>query len=112
MGTLEGFPNPPALWLRRAKPGYANADDGNAGRGRFALGTRLSPCHPLAVLGLAKPSRGLASAGVGKGEARCGRVVGREFPRARPPPTRIDWFESKLGERLKFPGRCRRCGFV
>jgi hypothetical protein len=25
MGTLRGFPNPPALWLRRAKPGYANA---------------------------------------------------------------------------------------
>jgi hypothetical protein len=29
MGTLRGFPNPPALWLRRAKPGYANAVDGN-----------------------------------------------------------------------------------
>jgi hypothetical protein len=25
MGTLKGFPNPPALWLRRAKPAYANA---------------------------------------------------------------------------------------
>ena len=25
METLEGFPNPPALWLRRAKPGSANA---------------------------------------------------------------------------------------
>jgi hypothetical protein len=25
MGTLGGFPNPPALRLRRAKPGYANA---------------------------------------------------------------------------------------
>ena len=25
MGTLGGFPNPPALWLRRAKPAYANA---------------------------------------------------------------------------------------
>jgi hypothetical protein len=25
MGTLRGFPNPPALWLRRAKPGYAYA---------------------------------------------------------------------------------------
>jgi hypothetical protein len=25
MGTLGGFPNPPALWLRRAKPGFANA---------------------------------------------------------------------------------------
>ena len=25
MGTLGGFPNPPALWLRRAKPAYAYA---------------------------------------------------------------------------------------
>jgi hypothetical protein len=25
MGTLKGFPTPPALWLRRAKPGYAYA---------------------------------------------------------------------------------------
>jgi hypothetical protein len=25
MGTLKGFPNPPALWLRQAKPAYANA---------------------------------------------------------------------------------------
>jgi len=25
MGTLKGFPNPPALWLRRAKPGSAYA---------------------------------------------------------------------------------------
>jgi hypothetical protein len=25
MGTLRGFPNPPALWLRRAKLAYANA---------------------------------------------------------------------------------------
>ena len=25
MGTLGGFPNPPALWLRRAKPAYADA---------------------------------------------------------------------------------------
>ena len=26
MGTLEGFPNP-ALWLRRAKPGFAYASE-------------------------------------------------------------------------------------
>jgi hypothetical protein len=32
MGTLGGFPNPPALWLRRAKLAYANAADGNPGR--------------------------------------------------------------------------------
>jgi hypothetical protein len=25
METLEGFPNLPAFWLRRAKPGCANA---------------------------------------------------------------------------------------
>jgi len=25
MGTLGGFPTPPALWLRRAKPGFAYA---------------------------------------------------------------------------------------
>jgi len=25
MGTLGGFPNPPALWLRPAKPAYAYA---------------------------------------------------------------------------------------
>jgi len=25
MGTLGGFPNPPALWLRRAKLGFAYA---------------------------------------------------------------------------------------
>ena len=25
MGTLRGFPNPPALWLRRAKPAFAYA---------------------------------------------------------------------------------------
>ena len=25
MGTLGGFPNPPALWLRRAEPAFANA---------------------------------------------------------------------------------------
>jgi hypothetical protein len=34
MGTLRGFPSPPALWLRRAKPGYANAVDGNCERVR------------------------------------------------------------------------------
>ena len=25
MGTLRGFPFPPALWLRPAKPAFANA---------------------------------------------------------------------------------------
>ena len=31
MGTLGGFPNPPALWLRRAKPGFAYATMGTLG---------------------------------------------------------------------------------
>jgi len=47
MGTLGGFPNPPALWLRRAKPDSAYAINGNP----------LPDAHrPLAALGLAKPS--------------------------------------------------------
>jgi hypothetical protein len=32
MGTLKECPNPPALWLRRAKPGSANAIVGSLGR--------------------------------------------------------------------------------
>jgi hypothetical protein len=40
MGTLRGFPNPPALWLRRAKPGYANAIMGNGNP------ERLGTCQP------------------------------------------------------------------
>jgi len=52
MGTLGGFPTPPALWLRRAKPGPANAIV-NAGTRRasrvrvsesvFVGGTRTAP---------------------------------------------------------------------
>jgi len=34
MGTLGGFPNPPTLWLRRAKLGFAYAFDGNPGLAR------------------------------------------------------------------------------
>jgi hypothetical protein len=37
MGTLGGFPNPPAHWLRRAKLGSAYADDGNQERCSQAL---------------------------------------------------------------------------
>jgi hypothetical protein len=56
MGTLGGFPNPPALWLRRAKPVYAYAIDmGTLGGFGCALGTRHTPCPPLASLGLANP---------------------------------------------------------
>jgi hypothetical protein len=66
MGTLRGFPNPPAHWLRRAKLGFANAVDGNAERVRVALGTACSPCHPLAALGLANlPAHWLRRAKLG-----------------------------------------------
>ncbi len=43
MGTLKGFPNPPALWLRRAKPAYAYAGTMGTLGGflRWQLRTRL-----------------------------------------------------------------------
>ena len=41
MGTLKGFPNPPALWLRRAKPAFAYAVMGTLKGFRSALGTAL-----------------------------------------------------------------------
>ena len=58
MGTLGGFPNPPALWLRRAKPGYANA----------FMGTLEGFPNPPALwlrglCALAKPGYANASAG-------------------------------------------------
>ena len=71
MGTQAGFPNPPALSLRRAKPGCAYAVDGNPGRVSCALGTCHPPYLPLAALGLAKPSRALA-------EVRRDAAEGRE----------------------------------
>ena len=53
METLRGFPNLPALWLRRAKPGCAYANyftsvlNGDAGRSarlvRFAAGLSAHP---------------------------------------------------------------------
>jgi 3-methyl-2-oxobutanoate hydroxymethyltransferase len=43
MGTLGGFPSPPALWLRRAKPGYANAFDGNRAEQSSAARARAKP---------------------------------------------------------------------
>jgi hypothetical protein len=73
METLEGFPNPPALWLRWAKPTSANAGkdcDGNPRR-------------------VSKPSRALAS--VGKAHLRQrgryplpGLANDRSFRRRRP----------------------------
>ena len=49
MGTQGGFPNPPALWLRRAKPGSAYA---------IVMGTLGSHAFPRRY---ATPSAGKAS---------------------------------------------------
>ncbi len=49
MGTLRGFPNPPAHWLGRAKPAFADA--------RMVMGTlRGFPNPPAHWLGRAKPA--------------------------------------------------------
>jgi hypothetical protein len=48
MGTLGGFPNPPALWLRRAKPGSANACATFACMSKRLLAVRCA----VAVLGI------------------------------------------------------------
>jgi hypothetical protein len=42
MGTLGGFPNPPALWLRRAKPALAYAIMGLTGSGFAIISKRFS----------------------------------------------------------------------
>jgi hypothetical protein len=48
MGTLRRFPNPPALWLRQAKPAFANA---------IIMGTlRRFPNPPALWLRQAKPA--------------------------------------------------------
>ena len=48
MGTLKGSPNPPALWLRQAKPASANA---------IVMGTlKGSPNPPALWLRQAKPA--------------------------------------------------------
>jgi hypothetical protein len=47
MGTLGGFPNPPALWLWRAKPAFAYAIMG-------ALGRVPKPSRALALAGKAR----------------------------------------------------------
>jgi hypothetical protein len=44
--------------------------DGNPERVSFALGTCHPPCHPLAALGLAKPSRDAPLPAVPAGSAR------------------------------------------
>ena len=55
MGTLKGFPNPPALWLWRAKPAFAYAMMGTLGGFASPFGPPPATPAPLAALGLAKP---------------------------------------------------------
>jgi hypothetical protein len=50
MGTLGGFPCPPALWLWRAKPAFAYAIMGTPERGRSAL-RPLTAAEPVAGTG-------------------------------------------------------------
>jgi hypothetical protein len=54
MGTLKGFPCPPALWLRRAKPAYAYAImetlKGFPNPRAMVRGERSSPA-PHAIMG-------------------------------------------------------------
>ena len=66
MGTLGGFPNPPALWLRRAKPGFANAIMGMGTLGGF-------PNPPALWLRRAKP--GFANAIMGVPWSECCALV-------------------------------------
>jgi hypothetical protein len=82
MGTLRGFPTPPALWLRRAKPAFAYAIMGTLRGFATPFGPPPATSSPLAspfgdfgtctfpttparyaralALGLAKPSGALA----------------------------------------------------
>jgi hypothetical protein len=53
MGTLKGFPNPPALWLWRAKPAFAHA----------MMGTEGFPNPPALWLWRAKPAFAYAMMG-------------------------------------------------
>ena len=55
MGTLGGFPNPPTLWLRQAKPAVAYAIMGTLGGFAPPFGPPPATFSPLALLGLAMP---------------------------------------------------------
>ena len=57
MGTLKGFPYPPALWLWRAKSAFAAAIMGTLKGFAPPFGSPPATPTPLASLGLAKPSR-------------------------------------------------------
>src|SRR5262245_29683465 len=62
MGTLTGFPNPPALWLRWAKPTGANAEHGNPVGGR----------RPRAATGREPSRQAKAACGYGEGTQSAG----------------------------------------
>ena len=48
MGTLGGFPNPPTLWLRQAKPAFAYAIMGTLGGFAPPFGPPPATSSPLA----------------------------------------------------------------
>ncbi len=122
MGTLRGFPNPPALWLRRAKPGYANAIMGTVGG--FPNPRPLPATHhparcarPRALWrrreGRARRARGGGRGGVGPeaptksvGKARLrqrdhgnrGRVPKPSAPTRHPPPRSLRSASRALAE--------------
>jgi hypothetical protein len=50
METLGGFPNLPALWLRRAKPACAYAASGRRWPERLHTSRRIAPVRPRAEL--------------------------------------------------------------
>ena len=92
MGTLKGFPCPPALWLRRAKPAYANA----------IIAKFLSPNPPALWLQRAKPA--YANAVISK------------FPISNPPALWLQRAKPAYANAViaKFPipnqrGKERRC---
>jgi hypothetical protein len=92
MGTLEGFPNPPALWLRQAKPAYAYAIMGTPKgfrQGRSAPASR--PATPALRAASPNPPATLrCRRGRGRSPRRWGQGLvgpeGRQAPHATNPP--------------------------
>jgi hypothetical protein len=74
MGTLRGFPCPPALWLRRAKPAFADAIMGTLRGFALPFGPHTPTPTPLASLGLAMPSRDGAPPATRARAKRAGRA--------------------------------------
>jgi hypothetical protein len=63
MGTLGGFPYPPALWLRRAKPDYAYAVEmGTLGGFPYPPALWLRRAKPDYAYAITSPLVGLVSA--------------------------------------------------